>query len=152
MDRILTVCGAIAVVAASSALVGCSGLAVETGVYETLDEARRAGAIDRGWVPQGLPSSATDLREGHLDDGRRWGVFTFDASQSDALKALLGAEITASVECDAPGRLEWWPRVLRSPIDLQRVASTGLRLYQSRDGRLSYAINWAQGRAYYWRG
>ena len=134
-------------------LIGCSGIDVQIGVYQTLDEARAAGAIDRGWVPQGLPPSATDLREGHLGDGRRWGVFAFDSAHGDTLKNLLGPEITTGpVECEAPGRLEWWPRILRSPIDLERVRSTGLHVYDSRDGRLRFAVNWSQGRAYYWRG
>jgi hypothetical protein len=134
-------------------LAGCSGVDVQVGVYQTLEEARAAGAIDNGWVPQGLPASAADLREGHLDDGRRWGTFSFDASHRAPLEALLGSEITSGVlSCDAPGRLEWWPRVLRSPIDPTHVASTGFRLYPSRDGALTFAVNWNQGRAYYWRG
>jgi hypothetical protein len=63
----------------------------------------------------------------------------------------MGEEITAGpLECDPPGRLEFWPRVLRTPIDLDKVRSTGFRLYRGRDGR-QYAINWGQGRLYYWR-
>lgn len=148
MRRILAVA-----TASMTLLVACAGIDVQTGVYQTLDEARAAGAIERGWVPRGLPPSASDLREGHLDDGRRWGVFSFDASHGDVLKTLLADEITTgAVECRAPGRLEWWPRLLRSPIDLQSARSAGLRLYRSRDGQLTYAVNWAQGRAFYWRG
>jgi hypothetical protein len=68
------------------------------------------------------------------------------------VRALVGAEITATPpECDPPGRLEWWPRILRSPLDLAQLQSTGLRLYRSRDNRLTYAVNWQQGRAFYWK-
>ena len=35
-------------------------------------------------------------------------------------------------------------------VDVERVRSTGFRLYTGRDSR-TYAINWGQGRAYYWR-
>ena len=42
-----------------------------------------------------------------------------------------------------PGRLEFWPRVLLSPVDVERVRSTGFRLYNGRDAR-TYAINWGQ--------
>jgi hypothetical protein len=134
-------------------LSACSSISVQTGVYQTLEEARAAGAIERGWIPQGLPASASDLREGHLDDGRGWGVFMFDTAHADALRALLGAEIHGEpVTCEAPGRLEWWPRILRSPIDLSAVATAGLQLYHSKDDRWTYAVNWRQGRAYYWRG
>jgi hypothetical protein len=131
-------------------LVGCSGINVQTEVYQTLDEARAAGAIERGWIPRGLPDSASDLRAAHLENGNRWGVFAFDSARGAALKELTGDEITSGVACDAPGRLEWWPRILRSPIDLDRVKSTGLRMYRARDGQLTFAINWSQGRAYYW--
>lgn len=131
----------------------CSGINVQTEIYDTLQEARAAGAVERGWIPRGLPESASDLRAAHLEDGRRWGAFTFKPSDDAALKALLGDEITSgSVECDAPGRLEWWPRVLRSPIDLARVRATGFRVYRGRDGTLTVVVNWTQGRAHYWMG
>src|SRR5205823_3975567 len=64
----------------------CAGIETTTGVYATVGEARAAGAIERGFVPEGLPASVT-----------------------------------------------------------------GLRLYRSRDNRLTYAVNWRQGRAFYWR-
>jgi len=133
-------------------LVGCSDLRVKMGVYANLDEARRGGAISGGWVPDGLPSGTSDLREGHAPDGRHWGVFAFPSAEDAAVRALLGPEITTgTLSCEPPGRLEFWPRVLFSTIDVERVRSTGFRLYNGRDAR-TYAINWGQGRAYYWRG
>ena len=133
-------------------IAACSGISVQTAIYQTLDEARLAGAIDQGWIPGGLPASSADLREGHLADGRVWGTFSFDPRDRSPLEALVGSEIhTGPVECDPPGRLEWWPPILRSPIDLTRVNQTGLRLYRGADGRLTFGINWGQGRVYYWR-
>ena len=133
-------------------LGGCSDLRVKMGIYANLDEARKAGALASGWVPEGLPPEASDLREGHLPDGRHWGVFSFPGGADAPVRALLGPEITTgTLSCEPPGRLEFWPRVLRSPVDVARVGSTGFRLYAGRDSR-TYAINWGQGRAYYWRG
>jgi hypothetical protein len=130
----------------------CAGIETKTGVYATVEEARAAGAIERGWVPEGLPASATDLREAHRGDEQQWGLFVFPPADGEAVRALLGAEITgAAPACDPPGRLEWWPRILRSPMDLTQVQSTGLRLYRSRDDRLTYAVNWRQGSAFYWK-
>ena len=136
------------------ALLGaCSDLRVNEGIYTTLDEAKAAGAIQAGWVPAGLPSSAADLREGHLPDGRHWGVFTFPPRDADAVRALVGDELTSgSVTCAAPGRLEWSQRILQTPIAINWVPSTGFRLYLPRPGQRSAAINWRQGRACYWRG
>ncbi len=130
----------------------CAAVETKTGVYATLEEARAAGAIEQGWVPDGLPASTTDLREAHRSGGQRWGVFAFQPADGDPVRALVGTEITANPpQCDPPGRLEWWPRILRSPLDLAQLHSTGLRLYRSRDDRLTYAVNWPQGRAFYWK-
>ena len=131
-------------------LGGCSDLRVKSGIYADLDEVRKAGAND--WVPQGLPSGTSDLREGHLPDGRQWGAFSFPTADAIPVRALIESEITSgTLSCEPPGRLEFWPRVLLSPVDVERVRSTGFRLYRGRDAR-TYAINWGQGRAYYWRG
>jgi hypothetical protein len=130
-------------------LSGCSDLRVKAGVYANLDEVRKAGAGN--WVPEGLPAGTSDLREGHLPDGRQWGAFSFPGADAAVVRALLGPEITTgTLSCDPPGRLEFWPRVLQSPVDVERVRSTGFRLYTGRDAR-TYAINWGQGRVYYWK-
>jgi hypothetical protein len=130
----------------------CAGIQTETGVYATVAEARADGAIERGWVPEGVPASATDLRVAHRAEKQHWGVFVFPAGEDEAVRALVGAEITGTVpECDPPGRLEWWPRILRTPMDLSQLQSTGLRLYRGRDDRVTYAVNWRQGRAFYWK-
>jgi hypothetical protein len=131
-------------------VAGCRDLRVKMGIYANVDEARSAGAVASGWVPEGLPSGTSDLREGHLPDGRHWGAFSFPAGDAAPVRALLGAEIaTGTLDCEPPGRLEFWPRVLLSPVDVERVRSTGFRVY--RGGDRIYAINWGQGRAYYWK-
>ena len=121
-------------------------------VYATLEEARAAGAVQRGFVPEGLPPGTSDLRVAYLDDGTHWAVMAFPQTQGDALRALVGQEIVdGSAHCVAPGRFEWWPRVLRDPIDINTVHATGMRLYTARAGRRTFAVNWNQGRAFYWR-
>ena len=132
-------------------VTACGDLRVKYNVFNTADEARAGGAIAGGWVPEGLPPSASDLRAGYLPDGRHWGVFAFRSAGESAVRSLAGEEITSgTLACDPPGRLEFWPRVLRTPVDVERVRSTGFRGYRGTDTR-TYAINWGQGRAYYWR-
>jgi hypothetical protein len=132
-------------------LTGCSDLRVKIGVFDNVEEARAAGAVAAGWVPDWLPADASDLREGHLPDGRYWGVFSFPAAEETAMRGRLGQEITSGpLTCDPPGRLEWWPRIVRSPIDVAQVQATGFKIYRAADGR-SYVVNWGQRRAYYWR-
>jgi hypothetical protein len=147
----LTRAAAALLILAIAFAAGCSDLRVKLGVFNTAAEARSGGAIAAGWVPDGLPASASDLRAGYLPDGRHWGVFVFRPSDESAVRALTRDEITAgTLTCDPPGRLEFWPRVIRTPVNVERVRSTGFRLYHGTDGR-TYAINWGQGRVYYWK-
>lgn len=136
-----------------AAAPACRDLDVVTASYRTLAEARGAGAIDRGWVPEGLPEGTYELREAHdLDSNRRWGLFNFPPGQGDVLRALLRPdEISlAGVRCDIPSRIEWWPLLLRGRLDDERIRMTGLEAYRARRGELLFVVNWEQGRAYYW--
>ena len=47
-------------------LAGCSSLNAKTMSYGTMAEARAAGAIDKGWVPAGLPDSVFELRVAYV--------------------------------------------------------------------------------------
>lgn len=133
------------------ALGACSGVRSESDVFATLQEARAAGAIDHGWVPAGLPETTTDLRDAHVPSGDHWGLFSFPPSDAAPLRALVGEEITTSPPpCNPPGRFEWWPRMLRTPINLDAAHETGLHLYVSRDQRRTFAVNWQQGKGFYW--
>ena len=149
--RTVPVLKVLAVLAVLPVLGGCGDLRVKMGVFNTVDEARRDGAIAAGWIPERVPAGANDLREGHLPDGRHWGVFAFQAADEAAVRSLVGEEVTTgTLTCDPPGRLEFWPRLIHGTVDVAQVRSTGFRLYHGQDGR-TYAINFGQGRAYYWK-
>jgi hypothetical protein len=133
--------------------VACAGINAQTNAYATLAEARDAGAVARGWVPDGLPGGTHDLREAHVPDTpQRWGIFNFPSEEADALKRLLQAEPVAltGVYAGAPARIEWWPVVLRGRIDGDVLARAGVTAYRAKEGDLVFAVNWNQGRAYYW--
>ena len=49
----------------------CRNINVVTASYATLDEARMAGAVSAGYLPEGLPPSARDIREGHDPESRQ---------------------------------------------------------------------------------
>ncbi len=143
------------VVLAVFAFPACSGINAQTQAYATLAEARDAGAIEKGWVPEGLPAGTYELRVGY-DPGtsQRWGIINFPPSQGAVLRGQLGAEEfpLSGQRCEVPGRIEWWPLLLRGAIDGERLAATGVRGYRARQGDLIFAINWHQGRGYYWSG
>jgi hypothetical protein len=134
------------------ASLACRDLEVVTESYATLQEAVSAGAVERGWVPRGLPAGSHEIREAHdLDSNRRWGLFNFPQTDAEALRSILGAEISlAGHTCNPPRRIEWWPLLLRDELNQEAIAATGLRAYSAREGDLVFGVNWKQGRAYYW--
>ena len=132
---------------------GCSGINAQTNSFATLAEAREAGAIAQGWIPEGLPPGSHDIREGHVPGtSQRWGLLEYPRSEESFLRALLDpAEIPLDGErCEVPGRVEWWPLMLRGALDGDRLAETGIRVYRAKAGNLMVAVNWKQGRAYFW--
>jgi hypothetical protein len=135
--------------------VGCRDKDVVTSSFATMAEAREAGAPVRGDIPAGVPDGAHDIRTASdLDSGRRWGLFNFEPQDATALRALLNAEemSLAGVECDIPGRIEWWPVLLRGTVNAEHAKAAGLQAYRTREGTLIVVVNWEQGRAYYWGG
>jgi hypothetical protein len=131
-------------------LTACGDRNVVTNTYATAGEARPA--VDRGWIPPILPPGALDIREAHDElGGRRWGLFNFREDDSSFLLSKLGEEIDLTgVRADAPPRIEWWPVLLRGPLDGERLAATGLKAYPVSGHQLVVAVNWSQRRAYYW--
>ena len=66
--------------------------------YANLPAARQSGEIERGWVPELLPSGSTDISETHnLDANTGTGTFKFPSADLDAFKVqarqLAGAEV-----------------------------------------------------------
>jgi hypothetical protein len=126
-----------------------------TSSYATMAEAREAGASAHGDIPPGVPEGAHDIRTASdVHSRRRWGLFDFPSQDADALRAMLQADETslAGVECDIPGRIEWWPVLLRGTVNAEQAKAAGLQSYRSRQGSLIVVVNWKQGRAYYWGG
>lgn len=132
-------------------LVACGNNDVVTESYATLDEATSAQAIERGWVPRGLPAGSREIREAHdLDSNRRWGLLNFPEAEGTAWRGSLGAEIQVTgMVCHPPRRIEWWPVLLRGTLSDGPLQATGLRAYRTSPDRLIVFVNWAQGRAYY---
>lgn len=133
--------------------LACSGRNVQTATYATYAEARASGAVDKGWVPAVLPEKAYELRAAYAVNGeQRWGLFNFRPEDQPALRSILEADEIplAGTVLDVPGRIEWWPLILRGEVDAERARTTGLRAYRAKTAPLVVAVNWNQGRAYYW--
>ena len=143
----------LAIAALSASVVGCRNIDVLTNSYADLEEARAAGAVSAGYLPEGLPPGTADIREAHdTKSSRRWALFTFPPGEGNAVRALVEPQETSTQGqiCDVPARIEWWPVLLRNTLDAERMKATGLQTYRSRSGDSIYAVNWSQGRAYAW--
>ena len=133
-------------------LSACAGIKSQTNSFATLAEAEQAGAISKGWLPDGLPAGSHDIREGHVPGSKaRWGLFEYPRAEEGALRVLLEPTELAlnGQECDVPARIEWWPRILRGILDGSRLSGTGMHVYRGAKSDLLFAVNWSQGRAYY---
>ena len=131
----------------------CAGVNSQTNAYATFDEARQAGAVAKGYVPAWLPPGSHDLREAHVPDTTAlWGIVNFPQDQAEIFRAALvpGELPLDGVQVDMPGRIEWWPHELRGALNGERLGIVGIRGYRSRANDLVVAVNWQQGRAYYW--
>ena len=87
--------------------MSCRDKDVVTESYATMAEARDAGALGRGDLPQGLPEGAYEIRTASdRNSGRRWGLFNFLQPDADTIRSVLGEEEMSleGVECDIPGR------------------------------------------------
>ena len=130
----------------------CRDKDILTFSFANMAEVRAAGAEARD-IPSRIPEGAHDIRAAHDPDShRRWGLFSFGPNDADALRAMLKSEEVslAGVDCDIPGRVEWWPVILRGRVNAEQAKLAGLNAYRSVEGNLLFVVHWKQGRAYYW--
>jgi len=131
--------------------------------YPSLNDAIKAGEIDRGWIPDYLPESSHAI---HIiyDPASPWTwcAFEFSPADSQGLKKNL-TSVNALPQrlkrVDDPGA-SWWPDYLKGKIDVKRFHANGNGFdayvveepdVQSRTGVVLFAIDWAKGRGFFYR-
>lgn len=115
---------------------------------KTLQQARPL--IENGWLPSGLPPSASDIRERHdLDTNETWATFAFSASERSRFEGEL-IENDETIAVRRPG-VSWWPAGLLGSVRGEALRRQKLVAYRSRSRSGAYFfVDWEQGRAYYW--
>jgi hypothetical protein len=130
---------------------GCSD--VKESAYATMQDARQAGAVDHGWLPDFLPNSARSIREMHnIDTNQVWCTFEFSARDRPTLQAALSPLTVVEIrgkEVRSAGK-SWWPAVLEGRLDPAAVDRAGLKVYSS--GVLVVAVDWDRSRAFMYGG
>jgi hypothetical protein len=88
--------------------------------YPDVAAARRAGALDRGWLPEFLPADATDISEEHnIDTNVTWGCFSIlgdPAAFRQALQAYGASRVAGPLGPPSLfGQPKWWPPSMDEP-------------------------------------
>ena len=116
---------------------GCSER--ELSVYSTIGDARQDGALARGWLPDYIPESATNIREFHfVDSSESWTSFE---CPDECMRALNTA--AKPVDLAPPPR----PRDTRIPWPDHNESLT-VRAHHNSDVIL---IDDTNAHAYVWR-
>lgn len=90
------------------ALPGCNDELVYRH-YSNHAAAVAAGEVQRGWLPEWIPSTASDLHlQNDLDSNEWWLRFQLPVATRDSLKTHLEAADAASVHVSRPWRATWW--------------------------------------------
>ncbi len=129
--------------------------------YPSLAEAKKDGAIDRGWVPDDiLPSSSRNIHEVHdLSPSREWCAFEFAPYDSERLRKSLKSidVLPPSVRRVRDPKVPWWPTALKGNLDAQGIRNQGFDLYaierpanSVQSFILLFAVDWSKGRAFFY--
>lgn len=118
-----------------------------------------AGETTRGWIPEFLPKSSRSIRlVEELSPSKEWCAFDFVPAGSQSFReALTKAQPPAPVRhVPSPG-VSWWPAILTGDLDVNSIHNAGLDLYvvvrpatSVSNGFILFAINWHDGRAFFY--
>jgi hypothetical protein len=130
---------------------------IQESSHATAALAREAGAVARGWLPEFLPPSATDIRERHdLDTNAVILRFSFSSDARDfwkeACQPLAGGK-TGRPEARPDIRLvagtSWWPGDVppAEGADPDRAYFSGPKagLFLAIEAKASTALAWTAG-------
>ena len=145
--------GIVAVVLLGTQLCGGGCSDRRESAFASMKEARSTGAVARGWVPNDLPESATDLREAHdVDTNEVWGTFRLPSSERARTMTLARVESSqiSGQSVRAP-RASWWPERLSGNLDGRVLEKSGFEVYLSpAPSNFWIAIDQNGGRGFFW--
>ena len=133
--------------------------------YATLADARLAGEVDRGWLPDYLPSSSRNIRLiNRVEHARTWCAFDFLPSESDAFRQRLAVARSLpalTLRMQGPGT-RWWPEVLQGEVDVAGISKAGytqaidiepagIPAFPNERYVYLFVIDWSAGHAYFYQ-
>jgi hypothetical protein len=159
--RIITIITAVCLSALG--ILSCHNNLTES-FYPSLADAKKSGAINRGWIPGYLPESSRDIHEVHrIEHARTWCTFEFLSSDSNGLRTKLKPVTTlpSSLTSIENPRVSWWPAVLLGDVDQETIHGAGFELYVEMEPLLIpalgdrpsiylFAMDWSKGRGFFY--
>jgi len=129
--------------------------------YPTLADAKKDGAIERGWIPDFLLQSSHDIHELHGSSSpTTWCAFDFSPSESQGLRSSLKSVggLPLPVRRVQNPTASWWPTVLQGELHVEQIHQAGFELYFVTESDTSvttvillFSIDWANGRGFFYR-
>ena len=117
--------------------------------FESVDDVRREGVIERGWVPSWLPQTSSNITLTYdLDTNDVWITFVLaQDSQVGLRKSLVASRVDGTVvrQPTIP-----WPAFLTGSLEQDEIERNGYEIFASADRRWFMALNRSDGRAYLW--
>jgi hypothetical protein len=114
---------------------------IKDSFYKTLDDAKRSGAVERGWLPPILPDSSYEIYERHNIDTNAV-LARFKVNKSDMNKLMSQLEKIQPGEIDSiqfpQPRIKWWPKEINK--NSIGKGPNGLRLFKYKR-IISYSDN-----------
>jgi hypothetical protein len=135
----------------SAALLATTGMLLSCGErpelsYPDAAAARRAGAVERGWIPEWLPNSAHTIHEAHsVDTNQTMLAFSFRSEDAPDLNQRCRQIQSAALKA-VPFSVDWWPDDVPPSMLV-----TDRHVYYECDGGSYAAVSVKNGELYYWR-
>lgn len=136
-------------------LLGCSDRI--TTYYPTHAAAVKEGSVQRGWIPEMIPTSATEIYEQHnLDTNEVWLRFNIPIYDRDkmitGLRKLSQQEIQ-KMKFRYPSMVNWWFEgfIQQSPAN-DNALNADIYIIKSKDKNKSayLALDRSSSKIYYW--
>lgn len=118
----------LAIFALSSLLAGCLDTLSDVS-FNTAQEARNAGHVDKGWIPSWLPDNAADIHEAHdVDSNISMLAFSLPDTRTLVLPDTCHP-VEFAQTYPAPLQRPWWPddESLRSSYAFFRCTADATR-------------------------
>jgi hypothetical protein len=134
-------------------LVGCGETSEKR--FPSMADVEAQSMVTRGWIPEALPRSGTDVRiRWNIDTNMTRGTMRVEQADLASLRSnvrVLGDDVVRPLW--ARGRMipSWWPKELNPPSSSSVLRGLGWEMFTLPNARATYiAVHASEGRLCFW--